>query len=145
MKYRTLLILLIFVAMSCASSGTSANAPALQLQLQQTSTASDMYYFRGTIPVQYVLQITNPTNQAYTLRRINLQSTGPGAYSLRTGNSPITFTVPPNGTVSVPLTAWAYSRGGFLTSSEPVNIRGLAYFDGPGGTFLRQFTTYLPQ
>jgi hypothetical protein len=104
-----------------------------------------MYYFRGTIPVQYVLQISNPTNQAYTLRRINLQSAGPGAYSLRTGNSPITFTVPPNATVSVPLTAWAYSRGGFLTSTEPVDIRGLAYFDGPGGSFLRQFTTHLPQ
>jgi hypothetical protein len=144
MKYRALLILLIFVAFSCAS-GSSANAPPLQLQLQQTSSSSDMYYFRGAIPVQYVLQIANPTNQAYTLRRINLQSTGPGAYSLRTGDSPINFAVPPNATVSVPLTAWAYSRGGFLTSTEPVNIRGLAYFDGAGGTFLRQFTTYLPQ
>ena len=146
MKSRSFLaVLAVIVAAACGSSQTSSNAPPLQLRLAQTSGSTDMYYFRGVVPVQFALEISNPTNQSYKLHRINLQSMGPGAYSLRTGDSPINVTVPANQTITVPLTAWARSSGGFLRSSEPVDIRAVAYFDGPSGSFLRQFTTVLPQ
>jgi hypothetical protein len=145
MRYRSLLVLLTILAASCGSTQTSSSAPPLQLKLAQTGGSTDMYYFRGAVPVQFALQISNPTNQSYTLRRLNLQTIGPGAYSLRTGDSPINFTVPANGTVTVPLSTWARSSGSFLRSTEPVDIRGIAYFEGPSGSFIRQFTTMLPQ
>ena len=74
-------------------------------------------------------------------RRVSPNSAHPAALDAES----INVTVPANQTITVPLTAWARSSGGFLRSSEPVDIRAIAYFDGPSGSFLRQFTTMLPQ
>lgn len=123
----------------------SSSAPGLQLHLAQTTGPNDIYYFRGPVNVQYALQITNPTNQTLKLTRLNISTIGPGAYRLRTGDSPLSYTVPPNASVTVPLSAWAFASGGFLRSSEPVNIRAIAYFQGPNGTFVKQFTELIPQ
>ena len=71
---------------------------------------------------------SNPTNETFKLRRLNLQTIGPGAYSLRTGDSPMNF-----------------SAGGFMRASEPVTLRGLAYFDGPSGSFVKMFNEVIPQ
>jgi hypothetical protein len=124
-----------------ASSSRGAEAPKLDIQLRQASMPGDVFYFRGPVNLQYQLAITNPSNEPVTLRRIDLSTLGPGAYSLRTGATPITRTIPPNGTVAINLSAWGRSSGGFLRSEEPVTIHGIAYFDSPGHkSFIKQFT-----
>ncbi|HEV8658370.1 MAG TPA: hypothetical protein VGS96_07045 [Thermoanaerobaculia bacterium] len=147
MKYQFAVVATLLILAGCASSSsmTSSSAPGVQIQLTQNAISPDTYYFRGPVAVQFGLQITNPTSDTLHLRRLNLSTTAPGAYSLRTGDSPMNYTIPPNGTVTVPLSAWAYSRGGFLSSTEPVNIVGRAWFDGPSGSFVKQFTQYIPQ
>lgn len=148
MKYAIPFAAILLLA-SCASSSpspmTSSTADAVQVHLAQTSASADTYYFRGPIPVSFQLTVTNTTNQPLTLKRLNLSTTGPGAYSLRTGDSTLNYSIPANGTTTISLSAWGRSAGGFLRGGEPVNIRGIAYFDGPNGGFARQFTEYIPQ
>jgi hypothetical protein len=145
MKYRILFaIVALLTVATFASAKTNAKAP-LEVRLAQTGGGgNDLYYFSGPVSVQYALQIDNPTGETFRLTRLNLRTQGPGGYTLRTGDSPLKHTIPP-GTTTMSLSAWARSRGGFIHSNEPVSILGTAYFDGPGGHFVKQFTQYIPQ
>jgi len=117
-----------------------ASEPKLDIHLQQLTSTDDMFYFRGPINIQYRLTVSNPTDQPVTLRRLELSTMGPGSYSLRTGASPVTRTIPPNSTTSITLSAWGRSSGGYLRSQEPVSIRGVAYFEDAGRhSFVKQF------
>ena len=147
MKRTLALLAVAFLVAGCASSATTtSNAPPLQLSLlQRGAPAADVFYFRGPINIQYDLAIKNPTNEAYTLRRLDIQSLGPGAYRIRTGAQPVNQRVNPNGTTSVRLSTWGQSTGGFISSGEPVTVRVIAQFDGPHGRFQRVFTETLSQ
>jgi len=130
--------------MGLASNLSAADSPKLDIQLRQASMP-DMFLFRGPINLQYQLTISNPTNEPVTLRRIDLSSIGPGAYTLHTG-TPITRTIPAGGTTTIALSAWGRASGGYLRSEEPVTIRGVGYFDSRGRkSFIKQFTeTFMP-
>ncbi len=148
MNKKLALIAMTAFFMACASSNgpmASSSGPSVDVQLDQLGSNGNVFYFRGPINVQYELAINNPTNEPVTLRRLDLRSEGPGAYSIRTGAQPITVKVPPSGSTRVTLSAWASSRGGYLTADEPVTIRGIAYFDSPKGPFTRLFTETLTQ
>ena len=129
---------------ACASSNNSSG-PNVSVQLGQVSSTNDVFYFRGPINVQYQVAITNPTNQALTLTRLDLQTIGSGAYSLRANGTPMNLKVSPNATTTYLISVWGYSRGGYLASSEPVTIRGTAYFQGPNGSFVRLFNQNISQ
>jgi hypothetical protein len=137
----------IVILAACASSATSSsNAPPLQLTLlQRGAPAADVFYFRGPINIQYDLAIKNPTNEQYTLRRLDIQSIGPGAYRVRTGTQPVNQRVSANGTTSVRLSTWGQSTGGFISSGEPVTVRVIAQFDGPHGRFQKIFSETISQ
>jgi hypothetical protein len=98
-------------------------------------------YMRGPIALEYQLLVQNRSNETLKLTRLDLQTLGPGAYSLRTGASPMNQLIRPNGTTSVKINAWGQARGGFLTADEPVNIRGVAYFSTPSGPTIRRVFT----
>ncbi|HXH39617.1 MAG TPA: hypothetical protein VNN08_13380 [Thermoanaerobaculia bacterium] len=129
----------LLIALSGFAS-SSSDAPKIDIRLAQTSMPVDTFYFRGPVSLQYQLTIANPTSQQVTLRRLDLSTVGPGAYSLRTGATPITRTIRPNGTTTITLSTWGRASGGDLRSEEPVTVRGIAYFDTPNGRgFVRQF------
>jgi hypothetical protein len=143
---KSLALAVIALLAGCASSSPSSDAPPLDLKLVQVGTpAADMYYFSGPINVQYDLVAHNPANAEYTLKRLDIQSVGPGAYSIRTGSSPITYRIPPNTTTTIHLSTWARAAGGFLRAEEPVTVRAIAQFDGPKGTFQKVWTETLSQ
>ena len=123
---------------ACASSNQS-NGPNVSIHLAQVAQSNDVFYFRGPVSIQYQLSIANPTNQELTLTRLDLQTIGPGAYSLRANGTPMNLKVAPNSTSTYLISVWGYSSGGYLRSSEPVSIRGTAYFKGPSGSFLKLF------
>lgn len=129
---------------SCASSNQSSG-PSVTVQLAQVAQSSDVFYFRGPVSIQYQLSINNPTNQELTLTRLDLQTIGPGAYSLRANGTPMNLKVAPNSTTSYLISVWGYSAGGYLRSSEPVSIRGTAYFKGPSGSFIKLFNENISQ
>ncbi|HEV7485166.1 MAG TPA: hypothetical protein VGQ65_05750 [Thermoanaerobaculia bacterium] len=146
MRITTAVAVLFVGLLGFASSSSGAEAPKLDIQLRQASMPGDVFYFRGPVNLQYQLAVTNPTSEPITLRRIDLSTMGSGAYSLHTGATPITRTIPPNGKVTIDLSAWGQSAGGFLRSEEPVTVRGVAYLDSPGHkSFVKQFTeTFMP-
>jgi len=147
LKYAMSLAALLVLAGCASSAQSSGDADKLQIQLAQFDTpgASNLYYFAGPINVRYQLSITNPTSDTYTLRRIELRTTSPGAYSLHTPPSSITAVIPPGKTTVVNLSAWARSSGSYLRAEEPVTIQGTAYLDGPHGPFAKIFTQMLTQ
>lgn len=147
MKYAVAVTTLLLLAGCASSAQNSGDADKLQVQLGQVDTpgSSNLYYFAGPINVRYQLAITNPTSDTYQLRRLDLRTISPGAYSLRTPPSPIQATIPPGKTTVVNLSAWARSSGSYLRAEEPVTIQGTAYFDGPHGNFVKVFTQMLTQ
>jgi len=130
---------------ACASSNSSSSGPNVTVQLEQLNSTSDIFYFRGPVNIQYRVAITNPTNQPLTLTRLDLQTLGPGAYSLRTNSTPMNLKVAPNATTAYQISVWGYARGGYLAQGEPVTIRGTAYFKGQSGSFVRLFTQNISQ
>ena len=123
---------------ACASSNQT-KGPNVTVQLQPLGTVSNIFYYRGPINVQYRVAVTNPTNQPLTLTRLDLQTIGSGAYALRANGTPMNVKIAPNGTTEFTISVWGYARGGYLASSEPVTLRGTAYFQGPSGSFLKLF------
>jgi hypothetical protein len=130
----------VIVLIGLSGYAWGANEPKIDVHLEQLTSTDDMFYFRGPINIQYRLTVSNPTDQPVTLRRLELSTLGPGSYSLRTGTSPVTRSIPPRGTTSLTLSAWGRSSGGYLRSEEPVTIRGVAYFeDASRHSFVKQF------
>ncbi|HYS56456.1 MAG TPA: hypothetical protein VER58_22080 [Thermoanaerobaculia bacterium] len=107
---------------------SSSSAPDVTVHLAQVPMPTDVFYFSGPVNIQYQLSVTNPTNEPMTLTRLDLETLGPGAYSLRTAATPMNLKVPPNSTAKNLISVWGRARGGYLSASEPVTIRGTAYF-----------------
>ena len=143
MKQATLLLLAVCLA-ACASS-KSSSGPNVSVELAQLTAANDVFYMRGPVSIQYQLAISNPTTQPLTLTRLDLQTLGPGAYSLRANGTTMNLSVAPNSTSNYTISVWGYSNGGYMRSSEPVTLHGTAYFKGPSGSFLRIFNENIPQ
>ncbi|MEK6372194.1 MAG: hypothetical protein AABO58_05810 [Acidobacteriota bacterium] len=143
MKPKVITALFVLLA---ATSILAADPPAVEAQLTQIQSAPDMFTFRGPVNVQYQLTIKNPlVDQSITLRRITLRTQGRGVYSLR-ADDPITMVINPESSVTINLSAWARSSGGFMRSQEPVNVLVQLWFDRQNGkAFTKQFFQLLPQ
>ena len=145
MKQATLFALAICLAACASSQPASSKGPDVTVELAQLTNASDVFYMRGPVSIQYQVAISNPTAQSLTLTRLDLQTLGPGAYSLRANGTPMNLSVAPNSTSNYTISVWGYSNGGYVASTEPVTLRGTAYFKGPSGSFMRIFNENIPQ
>ena len=116
----------------CATS----SAPDVAVRLEQLTPTSD-FRFAGPVSVQFRVTVDNDTESPVTLSRLELRTIGPGAYALREPAMPLHLAVPAKSSASVVVTARGASSGGNPSSVEPVNVRGTAYFDAPGGGFAR--------
>jgi len=142
MKSALPIVLLTLLATGCGSSSmSSSTAPGVTVHLAQVPMPQDIFYFSGPVNIQYQLAVTNPTSDPVTLSRLDLQTVGPGAYSLRTAATPMNLKVPPNTTAKFLISVWGRARGGYLSASEPVTIRGTAYFqdEATRKSFIRLF------
>lgn len=137
---RSALSTLGLVLVAACSTNMSSSGPPVTLRLEQVNASSNVFYFSGPVNLEYQLAVTNPTNEPLTLARLDLQTIGPGAYFLRTAATPMNLVIAPNTTSTYMLSVWGRARGGFIRSTEPVTIRGIAYLKGPSGSFTRMFT-----
>ncbi|HJT16200.1 MAG TPA: hypothetical protein VJ853_02375 [Thermoanaerobaculia bacterium] len=129
----------------CASTPRSGGPP-VTVAIQQVNAVNNVFYYRGPVNVQFRVGVTNPTNEPLTLTRLDLQTIGPGAYSVRANGTPMNLRVAPNSTTVYTVSVWGYARGGYLASTEPVTLRGTAYFQGASsGSFIKMFNENISQ
>ena len=129
------------VLLAACSTNMSSSGPPVAVRIAQLNASSNVFYFAGPVPLQYEVSITNPTHAPLTLTRLDLQTIGPGAYFLRTAPTSMNLTIAPNSTANYTISVWGRSRGGYIRSTEPVSLRGIAYFRSPGTkSFVKMFT-----
>jgi hypothetical protein len=137
MKNHVLAVCTLLLVMSCAS-GSSDNAPPIGIEVRPLGLASDILYFPGPMALRFAVAVTNPTNEPVTMTSLRLQNVGPGAFSLRSGSVPVNRTVGPGQTETFTVSAWGYSRGGYLRAEEPVTLRAIGDFRSPShNTFIK--------
>ena len=122
---------------ACASQ--KGSGPPVSVRIAPLDTTSDLFYFRGPIGLRYGVEVSNPSNEPVTLRRLDLHSAGGGAYALRADSTPMKVKVPPGASKTFSISTWGRARGGFINAGEPVILQGTAYFDSPRGPFVKLF------
>ena len=144
----SLLLIAAAVFASCASSNSSkAKVPEPGIGIEQTVGPEQLGYPYGPIEVKYDLGVQNNAAETITLIRIDIQSINPagGAYSLRHSFYNFKQAIPPNSIGVVSFWAKAFSWGRGMRESEPVSVRGVAYFESASGTFQKVFIRELSQ
>jgi hypothetical protein len=136
---RHTIALFAIIVFTTVGAFAKSSTPAVSVRIAPLDTTSDLFYFRGPIGLRYGVEVSNPSNETVTLRRLDLHSFGGGAYSLRANSTPMKVQIPPGGAKTFSISTWGRARGGFINSGEPVILQGTAYFDGPKGSFVKLF------
>jgi hypothetical protein len=143
---QTLILIAFAAALTGCSTATQSSGPAVEMHLTGSNLDSNTLYFPGPIGAVLELTVNNPTAEPITLRSLDLQTVATTSFRLRSGQTPVNKTIPPNSTVTLKLSTWGNSRGGYLAGEEPITIRGTGYFKAPKGSFVRFFTdTMVPR
>jgi len=148
MKHLPLLLAATTVLASCASSNSSKpKVPEPGIGIEQTVGPAQLGYPYGPIEVKYDLGVQNNAPETITLIRVDIQSINPsgGAYTLRHSFYNFKQAIPPNSIGVVSFWARAFSWGRGFRESEPVSVRGVAYFESATGTFQKVFIRELSQ
>ncbi len=148
---RFLIFALLLAACSSSApqaSGPKAKIPQPQIAIEQENGPADQGFPYGSFEVQFRFEIANPADVPLTLKRITVQTVNPagGAYTLR---PPFDYyfnrTIPPKSAEAVEFWARAYGYGRSMRDSEPVTIKGVAYFQTPEGYINQVFIRELGQ
>jgi len=150
---RAAITLLALAALACSSSDNNAKNNRVRLSLDQLVGASPVQS-TGRFDVQYALSVENPTGETVTLKTIELNQIGTGAYQIRrdpaSGNGEryrFDEKIAPGQTGQVAFWVHAFQRilPGSFGASEPVTLRAVIYFEAPSGAFHQVIQKVLPQ
>ena len=149
---RRLLILALILA-ACSSStpqnaGPKANVPQPEFSIEQTFGPGDAQYPYGPFEVKYRFEIANRAEVPLTLKRITISTVNPegGAYTLTAPHDYyFNKSIPAKSAEAVEFWARAYAYGRSMRDSEPVTIKGVAYFQSPAGYLNQVFIRELDQ
>jgi hypothetical protein len=135
--------LIVALLVAACSSGPKQEGPPIGIDLELANSPGSILYFAGPVNLQFAVTLSNPTDQAVTLQRLDLRTLGGGSFFMRATGTTFHVAVPPHGTKTVTMSAWGASRGGMLAEDEPIQLQGTAYFNGPQGAFVRMVNTRL--
>ena len=148
---RRILVLAAILFVSCSSS-KSASKPKIAepgIGIEQVVGPADVGYPYGPMEVKYNVAVQNNAAIPITLTRIDLRSdvgaSGSGAYTLRRDFYNFHQEIPPNNIGVVTFWAHAYAFGRNARDTEPVTVRGVAYFDTANGPTQKVFIRELSQ
>jgi len=131
-------IFLAFATLMVAVSSMAASAP----RRAGAPGANDVAERHGFLPRADQHSVSAHHHESHQsaadMSRLNLSTTGPGGYRLHTGDAIVKTVVPANGSTTVNLSAWAYAHGGFIRSTEPVEIHGQLWLAPPKGKDVRE-------
>ena len=140
---------LLLLVVAALVAGCASGRPAPTVTIAQTSSVAALRLDTpsGGLPVDYRLEVTNPSDDAVTLTSVEIESVGlSGGYLLKRVRHGFDRVIAPHGTVTIDVRAWVFplqqSDTGQVVS--PVLLRGTARFDDNGQTLQRAFTGRVP-
>jgi len=133
----TLCSVALLALLSACASGNQNSGPPVDLQVAPINLSSNILYFRGTVPLQFAVRVTNPTQEPVSMQSLDLATVGPGAFRIRSGAVPVNRTIPPGGTTDLTVQTWGWASGGFFRAEEPVTIRANGTFRSGGHSFIK--------
>ena len=141
--YPALAVLLLAACSSSAprSSGPKANVARPEFAIEQVFGPEQANFPYGAFEVQYRMEIANRADVALRLEKLTISTVNPegGAYSL-TAPHDYYFKkdIPSKSSDEVEFWARAYGYGRSMRDTEPVTIKGVAYFRTPAGEYINQ-------
>lgn len=139
-RFGLFFVLVIPILTACGSSnGFRDDAPVglipPELNIRQTEgQAFAARHIEGPISVKFEVDVFNPSSEAIELQRLQLESIGEGAYSLRS-TKPFQTNVEPGKTQTVEMWAPAYANSTISGANGPVTVRIQADFRSELGKF----------
>jgi len=130
--------LLLLGCTSAAPQQQQSTAPLSEpeIQIAQLSNVAEAArQMSGPLSVQYQVHIGNRANFPIVIKRIDVNSIGSGAYTLRPASNPFNQTLQPGHAVA--LTFWApavVDDPTILGANGPVTIRVAVQYETPSGT-----------
>jgi hypothetical protein len=94
----------------------------------------------GPTPVNFRIQVFNPSSEDIELQRVEFQTIGYGAYSIGNASRPFDKAIPSNQTVEVDAWVAATASDTIIGVNGPATLRVTAYFKSPFGTFKQIYT-----
>jgi hypothetical protein len=121
---------------ACAHRATAPMALPEVTIVQTSGVGLAARHVTGPIAVRYAVRIRNVAAQPITLKRIQAQSVGAGAYTLASTSKPFNVTIAPESHQDVELWASAFIEDATITGANgPVTLRLILYLDSPLGPF----------
>ena len=134
--------LVLFAACSSsAPQGSKAKLPAPQFTIQQIFGPAEANYPYGPYEVQYRVEIANRADVALRLEKMTIVTVNPegGAYTLTPPHDYyFKKEIPSQSSDAVEFWAKAYGYGRSMRDTEPVTIRGVAYFRTLAGDYINE-------
>lgn len=103
---------------------------------QISSVPQAARHVEGGIPVHFAMRVANRFGETITLKSVNLQSVGVGAYDVASTSRPFKTKIQPDQEETVEF--WVPANVGMSTivgANGPVTLRATLYFDSPVGQF----------
>lgn len=130
-------VLVLAVALAGCASGRSADNPKIdpQFDMYQVGDYTFSLQYSGVQAIGFEMAVTNPTPEPLTLRQIKFTTIGTGAYYVDQLPQFFNLQIPPRQTAVKAFSLRVYAQGGSVGSREPVNIRAIALYESPKGSF----------
>jgi hypothetical protein len=131
-------------AISCASTRSDSGMGNTKVAVvkpeidiaQLSSIPQAARHVEGAIPVHFAMRVSNRFGEPITLKSVNLQSVGVGAYDIASTSRPFKTMIQPDQEETVQF--WVPANIGMATivgANGPVTLRATLYFDSPVGQF----------
>ena len=152
-KTRPALVVFFLFLAACSSSapqssGPKANVPQPEMAIEQVVGPGEAGYPYGGFEVQYRFEIANRAEVPLTLKRITISTVNPqgGSYTLV---PPFDYyfnkVIPARSTDKVEFWARAQGYGTSPRDTEPVTVKGVAYFQAADGYVNQVFVREMMQ
>lgn len=124
---------------SCATNNASVDLIPPEFRIVQiTSVGEAARHVTGGVSVGYHAEILNRSSETLTLRRIQLESMGEGAYRVPASTKPFDLQLLPDQIAAVEMWVPAYiERATISGANGPVTLRAKVEFDSSVGMFQR--------
>ena len=140
----SILVLAVSVLVGCAS-GVSPEPPVgiipPELSIRQLGGAGvAASQVSGPTPVNFRIQVFNPSSEDIELQRVDFRTVGYGAYTISNASRPFDKPIPSNKTIEVDTWIPAYANDTIIGVNGPATLRVTAYYKTPFGAFKQTYT-----
>ncbi len=134
----------LLILSACSSAITSADGVGLippELKIRQLGGPGVLAnQLGGPTPVNFEIQVYNPSGETIELERIDLQTLGIGAYTISNASRPFDKPIPSDKTITVTTWVGAIAGDTIIGVNGPATLRITAYFSSEFGKFKQIYT-----